>query len=183
MAGNQLQSQSASCAKRHENSEGGRTQEKRCRNNGDERKMAVRNETVQSRNSYRGMQAKWITALEPQEHLLLFASSIASIFFSLFIPFFLNAAIHLSFALSIPPSFPVSPLLWVTDTQGKMCVCRCVQAGCCCHQEQSHLLPNTRCAADRKTGQGGGKKKKKNIFQASTAQHTLLFSCTENTKM
>lgn len=80
--------------------------------------------------------------------------------------FFLNVAVHLSFTLSIPPSFPVSSLLWVTDTQGKMCVCCCVQAGCYCHQEQSHLLPNTRCAADRKTGQG---KKKK-----TSSKHLLL---------
>lgn len=59
--------------------------------------------------------------------------SLRNIFFCFFLPrvfyqflfiysFFLNVAIRLSFTLSIPPFFPVSPLLWVTDTRGKMCV-------------------------------------------------------------
>lgn len=67
---------------------------------------------------------------------------------------FLNAAIRLSFTPSVPPSFPVRAPLWVTDTQGKVCVCRRVQAGCYCHQEQSHLLPNTWFTTDQEAEQG-----------------------------
>lgn len=59
--------------------------------------------------------------------------------------FFPNVAIHL-----FDPFDPtVFPPLWVTDMQGEMCVCCCVQAGCYCHQEQSHLLPTTPYATDR----------------------------------
>lgn len=70
-------------------------------------------------------------------------ASIFNIFICVFV--FPNVAIHL-----FDPFDPaVFPPLWVTDMQGEMCVCCCVQAGCYCHQEQSHLLPTTRYAADR----------------------------------
>lgn len=55
------------------------------------------------------------------------------------------------------PSHPVpSPPLWVNDTQGAACVCLCLcaQAGCCCHQEESHLLLT---ACSKNTLRGNGK--------------------------
>lgn len=153
-------------------------QRKRCRNNGDERNIAVHNKIVQLQNSYEEPQANRSQPCSRRST----SCSLPRVFIFFTFSFFLNAAIHLSFAPSIPPSFPVCPLLWVTDTQGKMCVCCCVQAGCYCHQEQSHLLPNTWCAMDQETGQKPPPHPKKNISSASTAQCTLLFSCTKTQK-
>lgn len=104
---------------------------------------------------------RWNTALEPQKHPLLIISSLFIIFF------FFQISPSVSFAHSIPPYFPNCPPLWVTDTWGKMCVCCSVQAGCYCHQEQSHLLSNTPSPTTRWD-------RKKNISNTPTSQHTLV---------
>lgn len=142
----------------------------------DERKMAVHNEIVQLRNSYRGMQAN---GSQPWSLRNIFCSlpGVFYQFFSIYSFFFwMSLSVSLSHFRS-PPSFPVSPpLLWVTDTQGKMCVCRCVY-----RQDVTAIRSNPICFQIRgaqRTERQDREKKKKHIFQASTAQHTLLFSCT-----
>lgn len=59
-----------------------------------------------------------------------------------------NPTIHLSFL----PSFPPAPPPRVSDMQGIQCVYMscCVQAGCCRHQEESHLLQSMQSEPDHR---------------------------------
>lgn len=141
-----LQSPSDCCAKWHENG-GGRIKES---NKGDERNTAVMCGWFNPLELQFQLQISYKEQHRQMEHSLG-ASSAHYLF--LFFYFFFQISPSVSFAHSIPPYFPNCPPLWVTDTWGKMCVCYSEQAGCYCHQEQSHLLPNTRCTMNHKMGQ------------------------------
>lgn len=140
-------------------------QRKSCHNNGDERSIAVHNKLVQLQKSYGKPQANgW--------QLWSFRSTFCSlprIFIFFIYSFFLNAAIHLSFAPSIPPTFPVF-LCCGSLTRRVKCVFAVVY-----RQDVTAIRSNPICfqisGAQRTKRQDNPPplKKKKRILSASTA--------------